>query len=77
MRIDLGTAEHFVHPVDEAIGDDVLQQLCLVMHFVPAKPHHLHEEQLHETMAPEHERGEPPPGARERDAGIGLVVDQP
>ena len=77
MRVDLGTSEHFVHPIDQAIGDDVLQQLRLLMHFVPAQPHHLHEEQFHETMSPEDERGEPPAGSGERDAGVRLVVDQP
>ena len=77
MRIDLGTSEHLVHAIDEAVGDDMLEQFRFVVHFVPAEAHYLHEKQLHETMPPQDAGGEPPPRARQRHAGIRLVIHQP
>ena len=58
VRIDLGTPEHLVHPVDQPIRDDVLELFGLVVHLVPGVAHDPHEEELHEPVAPQHERGE-------------------
>ena len=57
MRVGLRAAEHFVHPVDQAVGNDVLEQFRLVMDFIPPQPHHLNEEELDEAVPPQDERG--------------------
>ena len=58
VRVDLGTPEHLVHPIDQPLRHDVLELLGLVVDFVPAVPHDLHEEQLDEAVPPEDQRGE-------------------
>ena len=76
VRVDLRMSEHVVHAFDEPIGHDMLEQLRLFVHFVPAQAHDLHEKQFHETMTPQDERGETSASARERDTGVRLVVHQ-
>ena len=76
VGIDLGASEHLVHPVDQPVGHDVLELFGFLVHFVPSKPHHLHEEQLDQPMAPQDERGQPPPRPRQRDARVRLVIHQ-
>jgi hypothetical protein len=51
VRIHFRPTEHLVHAVDQSIGYDVLEQFRFLVHFVPAEPHHLHEEQLDESVA--------------------------
>jgi hypothetical protein len=58
VGIDLGPPEHLVHPVDQAFGDDVFELFGLVVHLVPRVAHDANEEQLHETVAAQHQRGE-------------------
>ena len=55
----------------------MFELLGLVVHFVPAVAHDADEEQLDDPMAPDDERGELLARLRERDAGVGLVFDQP
>ena len=77
VRIGLGPSEHLVHAIDQAIGDDVLEEFGFVVHLVPRVAHDPHEKELDEPMTPEDERGELLPGRGERDAGIRLVFHQP
>ena len=77
VRIGFRPSEHLVHPIDQPIGDDVLQELGFVVHLVPAEAHDLHQEQLDEPMTPQDERRELLAGGGQRDTGIGLVLDEP
>ena len=58
MRIVRRASEHLVDPLDQPFRNDVLELFGFVVDFVPAHAHHLHEEQLHEPMAAEHQPGE-------------------
>ena len=55
----------------------MLELLGLVVHFVPRVPHHLNEEELDQAMTTSDERGEFLSGLGQRDAGVGLVFDEP
>ena len=77
VRIDLRSAEHLVHPVDQPVGYHVLELFRLVVHFVPAVAHDLHEEQLDHAMSPNDERGELFAGSGQGHPRIGLVLDEP
>ena len=76
VRIGLGPAEHFVHAIDQAIGDGVLEQFGLVMHLVPRVAHDAHQKELDEAMAAQHQCREFLPCGGQRDARVGLVFDQ-
>ena len=77
VRIDRRAAEHLVDPVDQPIGDRVLQVFRFVVDLGPAHAHHLHQKQLDQPVPPDHQRGEPLARRREPDARVGLVLDQP
>ena len=77
VRVGFGPAQHLVDTVDEAIRDDVLQLLGLVVDLVPAESHHPDQEQLDQAMAAEDQRGQLLAGGREPDAVVRLVLDQP
>jgi hypothetical protein len=74
--IRVRAAQHFVHPIDEAIGDGVLEKLGLIVYLVPPQPHHLHEEEFDESMAAQDPRGEFFARARQGDAGVGRVLHE-
>ena len=59
VRVGFGMAEHFVHPLDQPIGDDVLEVLGVVVHLVPAHAHHLDQEQFDQAVAAQHRRRQP------------------
>ena len=77
MRIGLGPSEHFVDAIDQAIGDDVLEEFGFVVHLVPRVAHDPHEKKLDEAMTPEDERSQFLSCRGERDPGIRLVFHQP
>ncbi len=77
VRVHFRVAEHLVHAFDEPLRDDVLELLRLVVHFVPAHPHHLHQEQLDEPVPPDDQPRQPFPRRREPNSGIRFVVHQP
>ena len=58
VGIHFGMSQHVVDALHQPIRHDVLQLLRIVVDFVPAHAHHLHQEQLHQAMAPQHARGE-------------------
>ncbi len=55
VRIVCRMAQHFVDPLDQPLGDDVLQLLGVVVHLVPAHAHHLHEKEFDEPVTPQDE----------------------
>ena len=59
VRIGFGMAEHLVHPLDQPVGDDVLEVLGVVVHLVPAHAHHLDQEQFDQAVAAQHRRRQP------------------
>ena len=69
-------AQHLVDPLNEPFGDDVLELFRFVVHLVPTHPHHLHQEQLHESMPPEDQTGQLLPCGRKANARVRLVFDQ-
>ena len=77
VRIDRGTPQHLVDPIDEPIRDRVLQVLGLVVHFGPAHTHHLHQEQLDQAVAAQDERRELLAGRRQPHPDVRLVTGQP
>jgi hypothetical protein len=76
MRIDLGTAEHLVHPIDQAVGHDMFELLGLIVHFVPPVPHDADEEQFDDAMAPDDKRRELFPSLGKRHSRVRLVFEQ-
>ena len=77
VRVGCGPAEHLVDPFDEPIGHGVLEVLGLVVHLRPAHPHHLHEEQLDQPMAPHHQRRKPVAAAVSRTPAYGSYRTRP
>src|SRR5262249_30221569 len=77
VRINLGPSQHLVHPIDQAIGYDVLEQLGLVMYLIPPQTHHLDEKQLDKAMTAKDERRQLSSRLRQRDTRVRLVVDEP
>ena len=77
VRIVRRAAEHLVDPLDQPLGDDVLELLGLVVHLGPAHAHHLHEKQLDEAMAAQHEAGQLLAGRGQPHAAVRLVLGQP
>jgi len=76
MRIDFGTAEHFVHSLDQSVRDDVFELFRLVVHLVPAQAHHLHQKQLDQAMASDYQRRQPFSGPGQPDSCIRRVMDE-
>ena len=76
MRIELRTAQHFIHALDHPIRHHVFHLFRVVVHLVPAHAHHLHEEQLDEAMTAKHAGREFFAGAGQADAVVRLVGHQ-
>ena len=76
MGIDRRASQHRVDPIDQSIRCGVFETLGLVVHVGPAHAKYLDQEQLDETVAPEHERGKFPSRRAQANPSIGLVVDQ-
>jgi len=76
MRVRFGPPQHLVDALDEAVGHDVLELFGLVVHLVPAEPHHPHEEQLDQPMPPEDQRRKLLARGAEPHAVVGLVFHQ-
>ena len=58
VRVGRRPAEHLVDEFNEPVGDGVLEVLGLVVNFGPAHPHHLHQEELNQSVPAEDARGE-------------------
>lgn len=58
MGIDGGKVQQGVDAVDQALGDDVLQLLRLLVDFAPVQPHHLHQELLDQPVPAQHVQGQ-------------------
>ncbi len=76
MRIRGWPAEHLVDAFDQAVRHRVLEVFGLVVHLGPAHPHHLHQEELDQAVAPQDARRELFAGRGQADAGVRLVTDE-
>ena len=76
MRIVRGAAEHAIDPFDQPVRHHVLELLGFLVNLVPAHAQNLHEEQLHEPMAAQHQRGELLAGRGQTDAAVRLVLGE-
>ena len=76
VRVGLRPAQHRVHAIDEPIADGVLELFGLVVHFVPRVAHHLHQEELDQSMTTGDECGEFLSGLGQRHAGVRFVFDE-
>ena len=77
MRIELRMPEHLVDALDQPIRDDVLHLFGVLVDLVPIHAHDLDEEQLDQPMTTEDARREFFAGARQPDAVVRLVADEP
>ncbi len=77
MGIGRRTAEHFVDPLDQPVGNGVLEMFGLLVNFGPAHPHHLHKEELDQPVAAQDARRELLASVGQPDAGIRFVPHQP
>lgn len=71
-----GVVEHGGHALDEAVGDDVLEDFGLFVDFVPGQAHDVGEEALDEAMPADDLEGFALPEGREADPPARLVVDE-
>ena len=76
VRVVRGMTEHFVDPLDQPFGDDVLELLRFIVDLGPAHTHHLHQKQLHEAMAAQDETRQLLARGGQADPGVGLVLRQ-
>ena len=64
-------AQHFVDPLDQPLGDDVLQLLGVVVDLVPAHTHDLHEKEFDQPVSPQDEARQLLARSRQADAAVG------
>ena len=76
MRAAFGVAAHFVHFIDQGIANHQTHIIGVVMDFMPAEAHDIHQEALHQPMPAD--IGERLALSRfgQADAAVGFVIEK-